>query len=175
MSDLAIYDMDRTVTRGPTYTPFLLHCAVHRARWRLIFVPIVLLSMIAYVVRLIDRATLKEINHHLLLGRTIHPRDLKPLVDSFADRQAATNIRPGARAAIARDKGEARRLVLATASIFGLGIASAIAVSAFVTLMLALGAIYFLVTQVLGIRLDVDPRIIVQRAQEYAAAASMRN
>ena len=34
--------------------------------------------------------------------------------------------------------------------------------------MLALGAIYFLVTQVLGIRLDVDPRIIVQRAQEYA-------
>ena len=46
--------------------------------------------------------------------------------------------------------------------------------SAFVTLMLALGAIYFLVTQVLGIRLDVDPRIIVQRAQEYAAA-SMRN
>ena len=116
MSDLAVYDMDRTVTRHATYTPFLLHCAMRRAPWRLMFLPLVIGSMLAYVARLIDRAKLKEINHHLLLGRTIHPRDLKPLVESFADRQVATNIRRGARAAIARDKAEGRRLVLATAS-----------------------------------------------------------
>jgi HAD superfamily hydrolase (TIGR01490 family) len=116
MSDLAIYDMDRTVTRRATYTPFLLHCAIRRAPWRLLFLPLVILSMLAYVLRLIDRAKLKEINHHLLLGATIHPRDLDPLVQSFADKQAASNIRPGARAAIARDKAEGRRLVLATAS-----------------------------------------------------------
>jgi HAD superfamily hydrolase (TIGR01490 family) len=116
MSELAIYDMDRTVTRHATYTPFLLHCAARRAPWRLIFLPFVLLSMLAYVGRLIDRAKLKEINHHLLLGARIHPRDLKPLVDSFADRQAETNVRPGARKAIARDKAEGRRVVLATAS-----------------------------------------------------------
>ena len=116
MSDLAIYDLDRTVTRFPTYTPFLLHCAVRRAPLRLLLLPLVALSMLAYGIRLIDRARLKEINHHLLLGRRIHPRDLKPLVDSFADRQAAANIRPGARAAIARDKAQGRRLVLATAS-----------------------------------------------------------
>ena len=116
MSDLAVYDMDRTVTRRATYTPFLLHCASRRAPWRLLFLPLVALSMLAYVLRLIDRARLKEINHQLLLGRTIHPRDLKPLVEGFADKQIATNIRPGARAAIARDKAEGRRLVLATAS-----------------------------------------------------------
>jgi HAD superfamily hydrolase (TIGR01490 family) len=116
MSDLAVYDMDRTVTRRATYTPFLLHCASRRAPWRLIFLPLVLLSMLAYVLRLIDRAKLKEINHHLLLGAKIHPRELKPLVESFADKQVATNIRPGARAAIGRDKAEGRRLVLATAS-----------------------------------------------------------
>jgi len=116
MSDLAVYDMDRTVTRHATYTPFLLHCAMRRAPWRLMFLPLVIGSMLAYVARLIDRAKLKEINHHLLLGRTIHPRDLKPLVESFADQQVATNIRRGARAAIARDKAEGRRLVLATAS-----------------------------------------------------------
>ncbi|HEV2595468.1 MAG TPA: HAD-IB family hydrolase [Sphingomicrobium sp.] len=116
MSDLAVYDMDRTVTRGATYTPFLLHCAVHKAPWRLLFVPLVALSMLAYVTRLIDRARLKEINHRLLLGRTIHPRELGPLVESFAEKQVATNIRPGARDAIARDKAEGRRLVLATAS-----------------------------------------------------------
>jgi HAD superfamily hydrolase (TIGR01490 family) len=116
MSELAIYDMDRTVTRGPTYTPFLLHCAIRRAPWRLVFLPLVLFSMLAYLARLIDRGELKEINHHLLLGRRIHPRDLQPLVDSFADKQVATNIRPGARKAIARDKTEGRMVVLATAS-----------------------------------------------------------
>ena len=116
MSDLAIYDMDRTVTRHATYTPFLLHCAVRRAPWRLLLLPLVLLSMLAYAARLIDCARLKEINHRLLLGGTIHPRDLQPLVDSFADQQLAGNVRPGARRAIARDKAEGRRLVLATAS-----------------------------------------------------------
>jgi HAD superfamily hydrolase (TIGR01490 family) len=108
--------MDRTVTKRATYTPFLLHCALHQAPWRLLFLPIVLLSMIVYTLRLIDRARLKEITHHLLLGSRIHPRDLKPLVDSFAEKQIAINIRPGAHKAIARDKAEGRRLVLATAS-----------------------------------------------------------
>jgi HAD superfamily hydrolase (TIGR01490 family) len=116
MSDLAVYDMDRTVTRNATYTPFLLHCAARRAPWRLLLLPLVIGSMLAYAARLIDRAKLKEINHHLLLGAKIHPRDLKPLVESFAAKQVATNIRPGARTAIARDKADGRRLVLATAS-----------------------------------------------------------
>ena len=116
MTELAIYDMDRTITRTGTFTPFMIHAAVRLAPWRLLFVPLVLLSMIAYGLRLIDRARLKEINHHLLLGRHIHPCELKPLVDSFADRQAITNVRPGALQAISRDKAEGRRLVLATAS-----------------------------------------------------------
>jgi HAD superfamily hydrolase (TIGR01490 family) len=116
MTDLAIYDMDRTVTRRATYSSFLLHCALHHAPWRLLFVPVAALAMLAYVARLIDRGTLKEFNHALLIGSKIHPRDLAPLVDGFADRQVAANIRPGARDAIARDKGEGRRLVLATAS-----------------------------------------------------------
>jgi len=116
VTDLAIYDMDRTVTRHATYTPFLLHCAVRRAPWRLIALPLVAGSMLAYAGRLIDRARLKEINHRLLIGRAIHPRDLTPLVESFAERQLATNIRAGARRAIARDKAEGRRVILATAS-----------------------------------------------------------
>ena len=116
MTDLAIYDMDRTVTKRATYTPFLLHCARRRALWRLLFLPIVLLAMVAYLLRLIDRGRLKEINHHLLIGGKIHPSELKPLVDSFADAQIAANIRPGALKAIARDKSEGRRLILATAS-----------------------------------------------------------
>lgn len=116
MTDLAIYDMDRTVTRRATYTPFLLHCAARRAPWRLLLLPAVILSMMAYVVKLIDRGRLKEINHRLLLGHNRHPSELKPLVQSFADMVLADNVRPGARHAIARDKAEGRRIVMATAS-----------------------------------------------------------
>jgi HAD superfamily hydrolase (TIGR01490 family) len=108
--------MDRTVTRHATYTPFLLHCAVRRAPWRLLLVPFVIASMLAYVAKLIDRGRLKEINHRLLLGHKRHPQELKPLVESFAERTMASNIRPGARAAIARDKAEGRRIIMATAS-----------------------------------------------------------
>jgi HAD superfamily hydrolase (TIGR01490 family) len=116
MSELAVYDMDRTVTRRPTYGAFLVHCAVRRAPWRLLLFPFVLVSVLAYAARLIDRGKLKEVNHRLLIGHRVHLAALKPLVDSFAEKQVATNIRSGALKAIARDKSEGRRLVLATAS-----------------------------------------------------------
>ncbi len=115
-TDFAIYDMDRTVTRHATYTPFLLHCALRRAPWRLLLLPFVIASMLAYVTKLIDRGRLKEINHRLLLGHKRHPHELKPLVESFAAKTVAHNIRPGARSAIARDKAEGRRVIMATAS-----------------------------------------------------------
>jgi len=116
VTDFAIYDMDRTVTRHATYTPFLLHCALNRSPWRLLLLPLVIASMLAYVLKLIDRGRLKEINHRLLLGHKRHPHELQPLVESFAARTVAANIRPGARSAIARDKAEGRRVVMATAS-----------------------------------------------------------
>jgi HAD superfamily hydrolase (TIGR01490 family) len=116
MTNFAIYDMDRTVTRRATYTPFLIHCALRRAPWRLLLLPLVIGSMLTYALKLIDRGRLKEINHHLLLGHKRHPHELKPLVDSFAEKMLANNVRPGAREAIARDKAEGRRVVMATAS-----------------------------------------------------------
>ena len=115
-TDLAIYDMDRTVTRRATYTPFLIHCALRLEPWRLILLPIVAGSMLAYVGKLIDRGRLKEINHRLLLGDKRSPALLKPLIAGFAKSTVANNIRPGARAAIARDKAQGRRVVMATAS-----------------------------------------------------------
>ncbi|QIK80036.1 HAD-IB family hydrolase [Sphingomonas piscis] len=108
--------MDRTVTRYATYTPFLLHCARRRQPWRLALTPVAAVSMVIYTAKLIDRARLKEINHALMLGHLVQPSQLRPLVESFADKTVAANIRPGARDAIARDTSEGRRLVLATAS-----------------------------------------------------------
>jgi HAD superfamily hydrolase (TIGR01490 family) len=116
MSDLAVYDLDRTITRRPTYTLFLLHCAMRRQQWRLIFAPVVILAMLAYAAGLFDRSRLKEICQALLIGRKVHAKALRPLAESFADSTVANNIRPGARVAIERDRKEGRRLVLATAS-----------------------------------------------------------
>ena len=115
-TDLAIYDMDRTVTRRATYTPFLIHCALRLEPWRLLLLPLVALSMLAYVGKLIDRGRLKEINHRLLLGDERSPALLRPLIDGFAQATLVNNVRPGARVAIARDKAQGRRLVMATAS-----------------------------------------------------------
>ena len=45
MTDLAIYDMDKTITRVPTYTPFLVHVATRRSPWRLLLLPLVGVSV----------------------------------------------------------------------------------------------------------------------------------
>jgi len=113
---LAIYDMDRTLTRRATYTPFLLHASLRLAPWRLILAPFVILAMIAYLLGLVQRGRLKEINYRLLVGGGIAPERLAPVVESFAAAQVRTNILPGALASIAADKAAGRRLVMATAS-----------------------------------------------------------
>jgi HAD superfamily hydrolase (TIGR01490 family) len=113
---LAIYDMDRTVTISGTYTGFLIHVARRMAPWRLLLFPCVILMMLAYVLKLITRQRLKEINQALMIGGTVERAKLMPHVESYADAVIATNLRAGAVAQIARDRAEGCRLVLATAS-----------------------------------------------------------
>jgi HAD superfamily phosphoserine phosphatase-like hydrolase len=113
---LAIYDMDRTITRRATYVPFLIHAARALAPWRLILAPLVLVTGLLYALRLVDRGRLKELNYRLLIGRGLPPERLEPVIQSFAEAQVRTNIRPGAHASIAADREAGRRLVMATAS-----------------------------------------------------------
>lgn len=113
---LAIYDMDKTITRVATYPGFLRHAALRLAPWRLILLPFVGLSVLAYSLRLIDRQRLKEINQHLMLGPHTRKSELATVVTSFAEKTLATNVHPGAFDAIAADRAAGRRLVMATAS-----------------------------------------------------------
>jgi HAD superfamily hydrolase (TIGR01490 family) len=113
---LAIYDMDKTITRRATYTPFLLHAARRLAPWRLALLPVAGLLGLAFALKLIDRGKLKELNYRLLIGRRVPPERLAAVVESFAEETLATNVHPGALAAIATDRAEGRRLILATAS-----------------------------------------------------------
>lgn len=112
---LAIYDMDRTVTRRPTYGPFLWHACLALAPWRLLLAPALVATGLGYALRLIDRARLKELNYRLLIGSP-SPERLEPVVRGFAEHQCRTNILPGALARLAEDRAAGRRLVMATAS-----------------------------------------------------------
>jgi len=115
-AQLAIYDMDRTVTRRATYTPFLIHAASRLAPWRLALLPLAGLLTLAWAARLVGRERLKEWNYRLLIGRGVPPERLEPVVESFAEHTLRTNVLPGARTRIAADREAGRRLVLATAS-----------------------------------------------------------
>lgn len=116
MTELAIYDMDMTITRRATFTPFVIHAAWRIAPWRLLLLPLVAATTIAFLLKLIDRATLKQANLALLLGRDIRPHELAPITTSFAEATYRRNILPGALRQIAEDRAAGRRLVLATAS-----------------------------------------------------------
>ncbi len=115
MTHIAIYDLDRTVTHWPTYSPFLIGAAARIAPARLLLLPIMALAMAAHGLRLFDRDRLKTVMWALMLGRA-RPEALARAVDRFAARTLARNIRPGARARIAQDKARGARLVLATAA-----------------------------------------------------------
>lgn len=113
---LAIYDMDRTITRRGTYTPFLLHVATRLAPWRLLFAPLVPLVMLLYVARIISRRRLKEINQTLMIGSKVRRSTLTPHIESFARAVMRRNVRSGALEQIAADRAAGYTLVLATAS-----------------------------------------------------------
>lgn len=113
---LAIYDMDRTLTHAPTWTPFLVVTARRRAPWRLLFAPAVLFMMLGYLAKRVDRAGLKQAMQRMLLGGRLAPEAMRDAAEAFAERVVATGVFSGARAQLAEDRAAGRRLVMATAS-----------------------------------------------------------
>ena len=116
MTEFAIYDMDRTITRSGTFTPWLLFFAVRRAPWRLLLLPVAALGGVAYALRLITRRQIKELNQWLLVGPSVERDQVQPLVEAFAAHTLARNSHAAALAQIAADRAAGRRILLATAS-----------------------------------------------------------
>lgn len=114
--DLAIYDMDKTITRVATWTPFLRHALKERGRGALWLLPIAGIAVTGYVLRLYGRDRLKEMTHRLVLGRAVPGERLADTARAFARATVATGLLDGARARIEADRAEGRMLVLATAS-----------------------------------------------------------
>jgi len=114
--DLAIYDMDKTITRVATWTPFLRHALKERGRGALWLLPIAVVAVTGYILRLYGRDRLKEMTHRLVLGRAVPGERLADTARAFARATVATGLLEGARARIEADRAEGRMLVLATAS-----------------------------------------------------------
>lgn len=115
-TSLAIYDLDRTITRLPTWTPFLLFAARRLQPLRLALAPGVLAAATARAIGIIDRDRLKEAMHRLLIGAAVPPERLAAVSDLFAEWIVRHHIRPGARRQMAADRSEGRRIVIATAA-----------------------------------------------------------
>jgi len=116
MTKIALYDLDKTITKRPTYMPFLLHAAWRHERRRLVFLPGLLFLFGGYLFRALDRATLKERMHNMLLGSRVDADKMAEIAESFAAATLDDNVYPQARAWIAKEKAQGHRHVLATAS-----------------------------------------------------------
>lgn len=113
---LAIYDMDRTITVRGTYADFLMHAVPRFAPWRVLLAPALLATGLGYILGILNRKRLKEMNLSLMLGNPIDTARLAPIVKSYADQVMARNIRAQAVAQIAADRAAGYRIILATAS-----------------------------------------------------------
>lgn len=113
---LAVYDLDKTITYAPTWTSFLVRTAFADTPWRLALLPVAGLATLGYVVKLVDRAQLKEITHRLLLGRAVSADRMARAASRFADHVIAHGVFAGALDRIAADRAAGYRIVMATAS-----------------------------------------------------------
>ena len=114
---LAIYDMDKTITHAPTWTPFLIHTArTGRAPWRLALIPFAGFAAAGYLAKLISRGRLKYVMQRMMLGKHMTPAEERRSAEAFADRVMADRVFAGALARIAADRAAGYRLVMATAS-----------------------------------------------------------
>jgi phosphatidylglycerophosphatase C len=112
---IAIYDLDQTLTRHATYTPFLAFAARRLHWWRLILLPVWIVMMLGHKAGLYGRAPLKQAGLRMLVGRVDDPR-LPAVIDSFADRVVASMPKAARARWDADGDGDSKR-VIATAAL----------------------------------------------------------
>lgn len=113
---LAIYDMDKTVTRRATYNGFLLHMALNKSPWRLVLAPLLPVGLALYALKIWDRARLKQFAQMLLIGRRVPVERFARYLESHADLVVGRNVYPQLRERVAAEKAAGYRHIMATAS-----------------------------------------------------------
>lgn len=136
---IAIYDLDRTITRWPTWTPFLLHAVLRHAPWRVALLPVVLGAAGLKALGVIHRDRLKQVMHRAALG-TLSPAQAERIAEGWLTRFGPLHIRRQARAQIAADRAAGYRIVIATAAyaFYAEGIARSVGADALIATRTAL-------------------------------------
>lgn len=113
---LSIFDLDRTLTVLPTYTPFLWFAVRSRAPWRVLLLPLLLPVAILYALKLIPRRRMKQTMHRVALGGTLPEREAARLADRFARDLLSRGLYAEGVALIESERQAGRRIILATAA-----------------------------------------------------------
>lgn len=110
---VAVFDLDRTITRFGTFSPFLVYSTLNRP-WRFLYAPLVITLMLIYKAGWLDRSRLKESMLKMVAGR--RHDELTERSRKFAAALIRRCLRPGARSVINRHKEAGHLLILVTAS-----------------------------------------------------------
>jgi len=111
---IAVFDLDRTITRNGTFTPFLMHCVPARERTFERLPSAVWLTAI-YALGLISRDKVKARMLDLNIVGAMRSQ-IAAWADTYVEQCIESRVRPGALAAIAAHRAAGHHLVLATAS-----------------------------------------------------------
>ena len=113
---ISIYDLDKTLTRRATFTPFLAFAAWRIAPWRTVLLPVWIAMMLAYKAGLMDRTALKRRGMKLMLGGASLAR-LEEIGRAFARERIGNNgLMPGAIRLVEEDKARGATIAIATAA-----------------------------------------------------------
>ena len=91
---LAIYDMDKTVTRRATYNGFLMHMAFNKSPWRLLLLPLLPFGLLLYFLKIWDRGRLKQFSQSLLIGQRVSKAKFAKYLETHADLVVGKNVYP---------------------------------------------------------------------------------
>lgn len=111
---LAVFDLDGTLTRRDTYVSFVA-AALRRWPVRALRLPAVLVPLLGYGCRVLDRGALKGAILHLLLSG-LDRRRLEPFAEAFAHDVLARGLHAEAREVLAGHRAAGDHLVLMSAS-----------------------------------------------------------
>ena len=113
---LSIFDVDRTITRRPTYSLFLLRAMVRAAPHRLILLPALVPLLLLYAAKGLSRRTMKEAMHWIALGASLPRQRAERLANDFADQLMTQGLLADAKALMQREAAAGRTIGLATAA-----------------------------------------------------------
>lgn len=114
MTAIAIFDLDKTITRAPTWTRFLIF--VNRTRPAfLLHLARILVQGAGYKLGLASRDSVKVVSLRSLAH--LSRAELEAAAAAFIEREVRSGLRPGAVEAIRWHAAKGHRLIIATASV----------------------------------------------------------